>query len=132
MQSALGEIQTASYVPEGQEAPSPSKTLAKSLKKREEAIETFLGSGREDLAKTYQQELDILSQFVEKQTSRTAEEVEKLVQAAIDNLKLDRSDKQAMGKVIASVKQTVQDIDGKQLAATVKKLLTGGNNSSSS
>lgn len=82
-----------------------------------------MGSGRKDLAETYQKELEILAQFAEKQTSRTAEEIEKYVQQAIENLKLDQEDKAAMGKVIASVRQTVQDIDGKQLATAVKKLL---------
>lgn len=123
-QSALGEIQTASYAAEGQSAPSPDKTLSKSIKKRQEAIETFLTSGREDLAKTYESELDILKAFVSEQATLSAEELEGVVKATLQKLGLDQGDKQAMGKLIKGVKEVLPEVDGKQLAQTAKKVLS--------
>lgn len=124
-QSSLGEIQTASYAPEGETAPSPSKTLSKSIKKRQEAIETFLQSGRQDLAAQYKDEVSILSSFVAQQTTLTSEQIDQLVQSTFAKLQLDKNDKQAMGKLIKAARDATPDVDGKALAASVKRFLTG-------
>lgn len=124
VQSALGEIQTASYAAQGQSAPSATKTLLKSIKKRHEAIDTFLSSGRQDLAKAYENELEVLKAFVSEQATPTADELEGVVKAALEKLGLEQGDKQAMGKLMKSVKEALPDVDGRQLAETAKKVLS--------
>jgi len=97
------------------------KLLQKAAKQRRDSLEIYVGQGREDLAKTEQQELDVIEEFLPKQLSES--EVEQEVRTVINEV--GAAGPQDMGKVMgAATKKLAGKADGKLISAVAKRLLT--------
>lgn len=94
--------------------------LAKELKKRQESAELYKKGGADDRAAAELAEKAIIEAYLPKQLSD--EELGALVDQVIAELGVE--DPQAMGQVIAKVKQqTAGQADGGRIAAAVKERL---------
>lgn len=94
--------------------------IAKESKKRKDAALEFEKSGREDLIKQNNEEIEILSEYLPKQLSN--EEIEKIVKEVITAT--GASSIKDMGKVIKEAKEKIgAAADGKTISDAVKRLL---------
>lgn len=96
------------------------ETLASAAKKRRESIEQFRAGGREDLVKSEEFELEVISSYLPKQL--TEEELRQMAQAAIQEVGAD-SPKQ-MGLVMKALMPKVKGrADGKLVNKLISELL---------
>lgn len=94
--------------------------IAKESKKRKDAASEFEKSGREDLIKQNNEEIEILSEYLPKQLSN--EEIEKIVKEVITAT--GASSIKDMGKVMKEAKEKIgAAADGKVISDAVKRLL---------
>lgn len=94
--------------------------IAKESKKRKDAEADFEKSGREDLVKQNQEEIQILSEYLPKQL--TIAEIENIVKDVIS--KTGASGMKDMGIVMKAAKEQVgAAADGKAVSDVVKRLL---------
>ena len=94
--------------------------VQKEVKKRRDSVEQFEKGGRAELAAKEKEEIAVLEMFLPKALS--AEELEKLVRAAIQEL--GATSKKDMGPVIKAVQaKAAGSADGKSISALVGKLL---------
>lgn len=94
--------------------------VQKEVKKRRDSVEQFEKGGRPELAANEQQEIAILETFLPQPL--TAEELEKLVRATIQEL--GATGKKDMGPVIKAVQaKAAGRADGKTISTLVGKLL---------
>ncbi len=94
--------------------------IAKESKKRKDAASEFEKSGREDLIKQNNEEIEILSEYLPKQLSN--EEIEKIVKEVITAT--GASSIKDMGKVMKEAKEKIgAAADGKAISDAVKRLL---------
>lgn len=94
--------------------------IAKESKKRKDAEADFEKSGREDLVKQNQEEIQILSEYLPKQL--TIAEIENIVKDVI--AKTGASGMKDMGIVMKAAKEQVgAAADGKAVSDVVKRLL---------
>lgn len=94
--------------------------IAKESKKRKDAASEFEKSGREDLIKQNNEEIEILSEYLPKQLSN--EEIEKIVKEVI--ITTGASNIKDMGKVMKEAKEKIgASADGKAISDAVKRLL---------
>src|ERR1700722_3133276 len=94
--------------------------VQKEVKKRRDSVEQFEKGGRAELAAKEKEEITVLEMFLPKALS--AEELEKLVRAAIQEL--GATSKKDMGAVIKAVQaKAAGSADGKSISALVGKLL---------
>jgi hypothetical protein len=94
--------------------------VQKEVKKRRDSVEQFEKGGRPELAANEQQEIAVLETFLPQPL--TAEELEKLVRATIQEL--NATSKKDMGPVIKAVQATAAGrADGKTISTLVGKLL---------
>jgi len=94
--------------------------VQKEVKKRRDSVEQFEKGGRAELAAKEKEEITVLEMFLPKALS--AEELEKLVRAAIQEL--GATSKKDMGPVIKAVQaKAAGSADGKSISALVGKLL---------
>jgi uncharacterized protein YqeY len=110
----LGDIQTAEKLPS---APSPLKTLQKSIKKREDAISTLPA----ELQRQYRSEIDVLSPFASSGAAEPVLDLEQLQEVAATLFK-DLGEGRTMGALVKAVRERLPDVAGKDVALTVKKL----------
>ena len=95
--------------------------IAKEVKKRAESAALYEQGGRPELAKTEQQEAEVLKQYLPEQLSE--EELKLIVTKTITEL--GASGATAMGQVIGAVKKEVGTAaDGATLAKIVKEALS--------
>jgi uncharacterized protein YqeY len=94
--------------------------LAREAKKRQESADVYQANGSAERAEVELQEKQIIESYLPKPLSE--DELKQLVDTKIGEL--EASDKSAMGKVIASVKQAAgPSTDGAQIAELVKERL---------
>jgi uncharacterized protein YqeY len=94
--------------------------VQKEVKKRRDSVEQFEKGGRAELAAKEKEEITVLEAFLPKALS--AEELEKLVRAAIQEL--GATSKKDMGPVIKAVQaKAAGSADGKSISTLVGKLL---------
>ncbi len=97
------------------------KLLQKMVKQRQDSLEVYKQQGREELAKTEAEEIEVISRFLPKQLSEK-ELTEKLEQVVRDT---GASSMKDMGKVMAiASKELAGKADGKAIAQIVKRLLS--------
>lgn len=96
--------------------------LTSESKKRREAAEAFAAAGREEQAAKERAEAVVIAEYLPEQLS--AEEVEALVTATIDELGVRGEGMKAMGRVMGALQPKVKGrADGAYVAATVKSQL---------
>ena len=96
------------------------KLLQKLVKQRKDSLAIYEEQGREDLAVTEREEIEVISRYLPKELSEA--ELETLVQEVITQT--GASSMQDMGKVMGMAnKKAAGRADGKAISAVVKKLL---------
>ena len=94
--------------------------LQKLVKQRKDSLEVFEKQGREDLAVTEREEIEVIQVYLPKQLS--ADELKDYLQGVIS--KTGASSMKDMGKVIGLAnKELAGKAEGKLIASTVKQLL---------
>lgn len=98
-----------------------TKLLQKLVKQRKDSLEIYEKQGREDLAKTEREEIQIISKYLPAPLG--AEELEKILKDIIE--KTGATSMRDMGKVMGMAsKQLGGKADGKTISGVVKKLLS--------
>ncbi|THH37527.1 GatB/YqeY domain-containing protein [Neolewinella litorea] len=94
--------------------------LQKLVKSRQESLEIYEKQGREDLAQPEREEIEVISRYLPEQLSD--EKLEAIVKEVI--AETGATSMRDMGKVMGAANARVAGrADGKQIAATVKRLL---------
>lgn len=97
------------------------KIIQKLYKQRSDSYDIYVKSGRDDLATTEKEEMEVIAEFLPKQLSD--EELSVEVKKIIDQV--GASNMQDMGKVMGMASKTLQGkADGKRISAVVKQLLS--------
>ncbi|POY75160.1 hypothetical protein BMF94_1792 [Rhodotorula taiwanensis] len=124
IKSILADIQTAAH--SAGSSPSPLKTLASAISKRLDAAQTFRSSTppRTDLADQYEQEAEVLREFVpQKGQPLSREELEKVVRQTLEDNQLKKAVGKDIGRIISlTMERTGDRADAKDVAAVVKSL----------
>ncbi|GAA5910123.1 uncharacterized protein JCM6883_000561 [Sporobolomyces salmoneus] len=124
IKSILADLQTASHM--GSSPPSPYKTLAVSISKRLDAVETFRSSSppRLDLADQYTEEIEILKEFAPKRPEpMTKEQLEEVVREVMKMCELEKVVGRDTGRVIKLTMERVGErAEGKDISAAVKRV----------
>jgi len=90
-------------------------------KKRREAIASFKGGGRIEMAEKEKKELETLRKYLPEQL--TEEEIEKIIKEAVK--KIGASEMKDMGKVMAEIMPKIKGkADGSTVSRIVKELLS--------
>lgn len=96
------------------------KLIQKMVKQRQESHDIFIKQGREDLAATEKEELDVLKRYLPEQLSE--EEIKIIVERVIGETGAESM--KDMGKVMGIVsKELAGKADGKTIASIVKSSL---------
>ncbi|MCP9237006.1 GatB/YqeY domain-containing protein [Lewinella sp. JB7] len=94
--------------------------LQKLVKSRQESLEIYEKQGREDLAQPEREEIEVISRYLPEQLSD--EKLEALIREVI--AETGATSMRDMGKVMGQANaRAAGRADGKQIAATVKRLL---------
>ena len=94
--------------------------VAKEVKKRKESVKEYEDAGREDIANSLKQEVEILSKYLPEQL--TEDEIEKLVVEAISES--GATSPKDMGRVMSILRpKTAGKADGKLVSDIVKENL---------
>lgn len=94
--------------------------IKRASKQRQDSIKQFKAGGREDLAANEEAELKIIESYLPAQMSR--EEIEKIAQAKIAELKADKS---KIGILVGAVmKETKGTADGAVVKEIIEQLLS--------
>jgi uncharacterized protein YqeY len=95
--------------------------LQKLVKSRQESLEIYEKQGREDLAQPEREEIEVISRYLPE--PMTDQEVERMVREVIEQT--GATSMRDMGKVMGQANaRAAGRADGKQIAATVKRLLS--------
>ena len=95
--------------------------VKKDVKKLEDALETFVQGGREDLAEKARSEIGVLKAYLPPEMSD--EDLEAAVQKVIDELEV--GDMSGMGKAMGAVMKELKDqVDGKRVKEMLQRLLS--------
>ncbi|MCO6480650.1 MAG: GatB/YqeY domain-containing protein [Phaeodactylibacter sp.] len=98
------------------------KLLQKLVKQRKDSLEIYEKEGREDLAQTEREEIEVIERYLPKQLSEDELRVE--IKKIIDEVGADSM--KDMGKVMgAAQKKLAGKADGKTMSGIVKELLAG-------
>ena len=94
--------------------------LKKMIKQRNESCEVYKKAGRQELLKTEQKEIEIISAFLPKQLSE--EETKKICEETIKSM--GASSLKDMGKVMGQIKPKYSDVlDFSKVGSIIKELL---------
>ncbi len=94
--------------------------IAKETKKRKDSLGDYEKSGREDLIKQVNEEINILQEYLPKQLSK--EEIQVIVKQIIEEV--DATSIKDMGKVMSAAKQKIgAAADGRTINEVVKEIL---------
>lgn len=97
------------------------KLLEKLVKQRKDSLSIYEEQGRDDLAQTERDEIEVIAKYLPKQLS--AEELEAVVKAIISQVGAESM--KDMGKVMGlASKQLAGKADGKTISMMVKTLLS--------
>ncbi|GAA5874106.1 hypothetical protein JCM16303_005743, partial [Sporobolomyces ruberrimus] len=121
--SILADLQTASHL--GGSPPSPYKTLALSISKRLDAVQTFRQSSppRTDLAQEYESEVEILKEFAPKRPEPLSRaQLDECVKEVMKMCELEKAEGKDTGRVIKLVRERVGErAEGKDISDAVKR-----------
>lgn len=122
-QSILADLQNSSHLPS---PPPPAKTLARSITARIDGAAIFRTSGRDDLAKGYEDEVTILREFTPPEVvGLPAEELDSIVKSVMAELGIAEVSGKEMGRVIKAVVLKVgETASGKAVSDAVKRATT--------
>lgn len=97
--------------------------LAKQVKMRKDALADFESAGRTDLLEAYNEEIQILTQYMPEQL--TADEIMDIVKETAADLGMEQgSGKKTMGKLMGAVMPKVKGVaDGNDVKAAVEQFL---------
>lgn len=96
------------------------KLLQKLVKQRQDSLTIYKEQGREDLAKTEEEEIEVISRYLPEQLSE--EELRSIIQGIID--KTGASSMKDMGRIMGMAsKEIAGRADNKEVAAMVKSML---------
>lgn len=96
------------------------KMLQKLIKQRKDSLEIYEKQGREDLAVTEREEIEVIEKYLPEQVSE--EELQKVIKEIIDQT--GASSMKDMGKVMGLAnKKLAGRADGKTISGVVKQLL---------
>lgn len=96
------------------------KILQKLVKQRKDSLDIYEKQGREDLAVTEREEIEIIGRYLPEQMS--AEELEAIIKGIIE--KTGATSMRDMGKVMGMASQQLAGkADGKTISGVVKQLL---------
>jgi uncharacterized protein YqeY len=96
------------------------KIIQKLYKQRSDSYDIYVKSGRDDLAQTEKEEMEVIEEFLPKQLSD--DELFAEVKKIIDQV--GASSMQDMGKVMGMASKSLQGkADGKRISSVVKQLL---------
>lgn len=96
------------------------KLLQKLVKQRKDSLEIYEKQGREDLAQTEREEIEVIERYLPKQLDDT--ELEIVIKEIISSS--GASTMQDMGKVMGlATKKLAGKADGKTISAVVKRIL---------
>jgi uncharacterized protein YqeY len=99
------------------------KMLQKLVKQRKDSLAIYQKQGRDDLAKTEQEEIEVISEYLPKQLS--TDEIRKVVKEIIG--RTGASSMKDMGQVMGMAsKEFAGKAEGGTIAAIVKELLANG------
>ena len=102
------------------DAAAEIKLLQKLVKQRKDSLEIYQKQGREDLANTEKEEIEVISQYLPEQMSE--DEIKEVVQKIIDQT--GASSMKDMGRVMGMAsKELAGRADGGSIATIVKQLL---------
>ena len=97
------------------------KLLQKLVKQRKDSLEIYEKQGREDLAVTEREEIEIIEKYLPEQMGE--EELSTIIKAIVEQV--GASSMRDMGKVMGMAsKQLAGKADGKTISGIVKKLLS--------
>ena len=97
------------------------KILQKLIKQRRDSLDIYQKQGRDDLAQTEKEEIEIIERYLPKQLS--LEELKATLEKIIE--KTGANSMKDMGKVMgAASKELAGKADGKAISSVVKELLT--------
>lgn len=97
------------------------KMIQKLVKQRQDSLDIYEKQGREDLAITEREEIEVLQRYLPKQLSD--EELSKFIEALVGEV--GASSMKDMGKVMGLANQRLAGkADGKTIAAKVKEMLS--------
>ncbi|MCO6493108.1 MAG: GatB/YqeY domain-containing protein [Phaeodactylibacter sp.] len=98
------------------------KLLQKLVKQRKDSLDIYEKQGREDLAQTEREEIEVIERYLPKQLSE--EELRAEIKKIIDETGADSM--KDMGKVMgAAQKKLAGKADGKTMSGIVRELLAG-------
>ena len=98
------------------------KMLQKLVKQRQESLDIYEKQGREDLAKTEREEIDVIKRYLPEQLG--ADELKEIIAAIVSEV--GATSMKDMGRVMGMANQKLAGkADGKAIAGVVKELLAG-------
>ncbi|KAI8893544.1 Yqey-like protein-domain-containing protein [Globomyces pollinis-pini] len=102
--------------------PSFSELIQKGIKRRQDSVKEYRSGGRDDLAKSEEDELVILQSFLPKQMSK--DELSKIVQETID--KVGAKDVKDLGKLmkVLNSELDVAVVSRKMISDVAKEILS--------
>lgn len=120
-QSILADIQTSQHL--AGSAPSPLKTLTLAISRRKEAASQFRQSDRTDLAEQYEQEIEVLNEFMPQRAEQLSpEKLKAVVEETLRANEITKAVGKDVGRIISLVRERVGDqADGKDIAEAVRK-----------
>lgn len=99
---------------------SEIKLVQKLVKQRQDSLDIYTKQGREDLAKTEREEIDVLKRYLPEQLDEAA--LQEVIKGIIEET--GASSMKDMGRVMGLANQKLAGkADGKSIAAVVKALL---------
>ena len=120
IKSAILLFQTSGEGKELDEA-AEIKMLQKLVKQRQESLEIYEKQGRDDLAQTEREEIEVIKKYLPEQLS--AEKLKEIISGIVQQT--GASSMKDMGRVIGMANQQLAGkADGKTIAAFVKELLS--------
>ncbi|GAA6044163.1 hypothetical protein JCM8097_003729 [Rhodosporidiobolus ruineniae] len=124
IKSIIADIQTAAH--SAGSSPSPLKTLATAISKRQEAAVTFRSSTppRTDLAEQYEEEATVLKEFLPKKAEpMKPEQLEALVIEVLKANEIKKAVGKDVGRIISLVsEQTGDRAEKKDIAEAVRRI----------
>lgn len=123
IKSVLGDMQTLKSTPN---PPSPTKILAKAIERRRSAAQEFASAKRDDLAKQYKEEADLLESLTPKRETMLEAELDDVIRNVMKELGFEDATGKRLGQVMkAAVEAVAGKAGGKEISEAVKRVTSG-------
>lgn len=125
IKSVLGDMQTLKSTPN---PPSPSKILAKAIERRRSAAQEFASANRDDLAKQYTEEAELLESLTPKKETMPESELDDVIRKVMKDLGFEDATGKRLGQVMkAAVEAVAGRAGGKEISEAVKRVASRSN-----